>query len=227
MELDILLKIVRRWWWLIALPVLLVGAHVGVTYRPPAPTYQVVMRFAAGANPAGLSEDYDRYYAWLTSEYIANGLADVSVTGAFAEAVSARLAAQGIAIPPGAIQGALARDNAQSIAVIYLTWPDPEALVALAEAVTVELIDNATAYYPQLAEVGPPLRRLDAPTPAQLAPSLRAQLLGPALRLLIAGAIGVGLACLAYYLDPTIREREELTALGIPVVWGIPPAARR
>ena len=53
---------------------------------PKAPTlYGVTMRFATGGEPAGaLSNDYDRYYAWLSSEYIANGLADIAASDTFA-----------------------------------------------------------------------------------------------------------------------------------------------
>lgn len=122
MELWTFLRILWRRWWLVAAPVLGVLAHLAVTYRPPPTTYQVVMRFAAGTVPAGLSVDYDRYYSWLTSEYIANGLADIARTRAFAEAVAARLKEQGISADPAAIQGAIVTDNAQSILVVYLTW---------------------------------------------------------------------------------------------------------
>lgn len=222
MELQHILKIGLRWWWLIALPVVVVALYVGLTYTPPGGSYQVVMRFAAGTEPAGLSEDYDRYYPWLTSEYVANGLADVAVTGAFAEAVSARLAAQGLEIAPGALQASIVSDNAQSIAVLYITWADPEPLLAIAEAATAELTTNGAAYFPQLEGVGIAARRLDAPAPVALAPGLRAQLMGPALRLALAGAVGLALAFLAHTFDPTLRESAELAALGIPIVGRVP-----
>ncbi|HEC35307.1 MAG TPA: hypothetical protein ENI39_02090, partial [Anaerolineae bacterium] len=107
MELRTYWKILIRRWWLVVAPVLVVAVHTVVTYHPPPPTYQVVMRFAAGTIPAGLSLDYDRYYHWLTSEYVANGLADVAETGAFAQAVAARLAAEGLRVDPAAVQGAI------------------------------------------------------------------------------------------------------------------------
>ena len=76
-------------------PVLVVAIYLGVTYHPPATTYQVVMSFTAGETPAGLSVDYGRYYIWLSSEYVANGLADVARTEKFAEAVAERVVSQG------------------------------------------------------------------------------------------------------------------------------------
>ena len=95
MELRTYWKILIRRWWLVVAPLVVVTLYVTATYTPPGPVYQVVMRFAAGTEPAGLSGDYDRYYPWLTSEYIANGLADVAETGVFAHAVASRLAEAG------------------------------------------------------------------------------------------------------------------------------------
>ncbi|RME38669.1 MAG: hypothetical protein D6793_02340 [Thermoflexia bacterium] len=232
MELRAFLNILWRRWWLVALPVLVVLAHLLVTYRPPPTAYQVVMRFAAGTIPAGLSVDYDRYYSWLTSEYIANGLADVARTRAFAEAVAIRLREEGRAADPAAIQGAIVTDNAQSILVVYLTWPDPEEAAAVARAVAAELMENGAAYFPQIPwpeEAGPAARLLDAPIPVSLPPSLRAQLMGPVIRLTLALGAGIGFALLWHYLDPTLRDEQDVEALGIPVVGRIPssPLPRR
>jgi capsular polysaccharide biosynthesis protein len=222
MDLRKMIKVLLRWWWLVLLPVVVVAAYVGLTYQPPATTYQIVMRYAAGTEPAGLSLDYDRYYPWLTSEYVANGLADVAETRVFADAVVARLAEAGQAVQPGAVQGAIVTDNAQSILVVYLTWSDAVQIVPIAEAITEELTKNGAAYYPQMAAVGPVVRLLDPPEPRPLAPSLRAQLLGPGLRLMLAVAVGLGLAFLAHYLDPTVRERAEIEAHGV-IVRGVIP----
>ncbi|HDQ72942.1 MAG TPA: hypothetical protein ENN19_12725 [Chloroflexi bacterium] len=222
MELRTYWKVLLRRWWLVVVPVLVVGVYAAATYVPPAPGYQVVMRFAAGSQPAGLSVDYDRYYPWLTSEYIANGLADAAQTGAFAEAVSARLVLAQIDVPPGAIQPNIVTDNAQSILLVYLNWPDAEQIVPVAEAIVVELTENGAAYYPQLAGVGPPLRLLDAPVPRQLAPGLRSQLMGPTIKVGLAAVVGVALALLWHYLDPTVREPAEVEELEVALLAVVP-----
>jgi capsular polysaccharide biosynthesis protein len=222
MELRTYWKIVMRRWWLVVVPVAVVVVYLAATYTPPGPVYQVVMRFAAGTEPAGLSEEYDRYYPWLTSEYIANGLADVAETGAFAQAVASRLAESGLEIPAGAIQAGIVTDNAQSILVVYLTWGNGEQIVAVAKAITAELTTNGAAYYPQLKGIEPSVRPLDAPAPVPLPPGLRAQLMGPAIRLGLALVVGVALALLWHYLDPTIRTREETEGLGLSVLAEIP-----
>ncbi|MFQ6100100.1 MAG: hypothetical protein ACE5OS_02545 [Anaerolineae bacterium] len=222
MELRTYWTILTRRWWLVVAPVLVVLAYTVVTYRPPATSYQVVMRFAAGTSPAGLSLDYDRYYPWLTSEYIANGLADVAETGAFAQAVASRLAEAGHEVTPEAIQPRIVTDNAQSILVVYLTWPDAEQIVAVVEAIIAELTANSAAYFPQLEGVEPAVRPLDAPVPVQLPPELRTQLMGPAIKIGLAAGLGVALALLWHYLDPTVREVAELEDLGLVVLAEIP-----
>ena len=222
MELRAYWKAIRRRWWLVVTPVLVVVGYVLATFARPGPVYQVVMRFAAGTTPAALSPDYDRYYPWLTSEYIANGLADVAETGAFAEALSARLAEDGLDLPPAAIQPAIVTDNAQSFLVIYLTWQDSTQAVAIAEAITAELVENASGYFPQVDRGLPAVRRLDRPVPVQLAPGLRAQLMGPLMKVALALVVGLALALLWHYLDPTIREARDVEEAGLPVLAEIP-----
>jgi capsular polysaccharide biosynthesis protein len=222
MELRTYWKILLRRWWLVVAPVAVVIIYVAATYAPPGPVYRVTMRFAAGTKPAGLSEDYDRYYPWLTSEYVAGGLADVAETGAFAQAVAARLAEAGLDVAAGDIQAAIVTDHTQSILVVYLTWPDKEQSVAVAGAIAAELSENGTAYFPQLEGVEPAVRLLDEPSPVPLPPGLRAQLMGPAIKVGLALVVGVALAFLWHYLDPTVREAGELEGLGLQVLARIP-----
>jgi len=222
MELKTYFKILLRRWWLVVAPVVVVALYVVATYAPPPPTYQVVMRFAAGTEPGGLSEDYDRYYPWLTSEYVARGLADVAETGKFAEAVASRLTEVGIDTAVSAVQSAIFTDYAQSILVVYLTWPDVDQIVEVADAITDELTENGAAYFPQLEGIEPAVRRLDRPSPALLAPGLRTQLLSPAIKIGAALVAGVALALLWHYLDPTIRDAAEVEGLGVKVLAEIP-----
>jgi capsular polysaccharide biosynthesis protein len=222
MELRTYAKILLRRWWLAVAPVIVVVIYVLATMAPPAASYQVVMRYAAGSMPSGTSLDYDRYYPWLTSEYIANGLADIAETGVFARAVADRLGRAGVDTSAGAVRSAIVTDNAQSILVVYITWTDPQQLLALAEAVSEELTQNGSDYFPQLEGIEPAIRLLDPPTPAPLPASLRAQLTGPAIRIAVALLAGVGLAFLWHYLDPTVHEVEELEEMGWEVLASIP-----
>jgi capsular polysaccharide biosynthesis protein len=222
MELRIYWKILLRRWWLIVVPVVVVALYTAVTYTPPGSTYQVVMRFAAGTKPAGLSEDYDRYYAWATSEYIANGLADAAMGHVFAGEVALRLEELGHAIKSADIQPRIVTDSDQSILVVYLLWPDAEQGVAVADAIAAELSENGAAYFPQLEGVEPAVRLLDSPSPTPIAPGLRSQLMGPAIKIGLALIVGVALALLWHYLDPTVHEAGELESMGLPVLTEIP-----
>jgi capsular polysaccharide biosynthesis protein len=223
MDIRQLMKAVTRWWWLGLVPVIVVLAVLGIDYQKPPVTYRITMRFATGGEPAdALSDDYDRYYAWLSSEYIANGLADIATSDTFASHISDALKQNHIDISPAAIRGAIASDNTQSTAFIYITWHDPEQAVTLAEAIANELIAMGPVYYPQMAELGPVARLIDTPVAMPLPTSLRVQLMGPVIRLALAVGTGCGLILLAFVLDPTIREPADLTAKGVPYLGSVP-----
>ncbi len=224
MELLEYLRIARRWWWLIALPAVVVAAFGLATYRAPAAAYAGSVRYTASQPPAvAAGQGYDpNYYAWLTSEYIVTALKDWVKTNEFAQAVSAELAARGQPVDPGALGGALTTDNARSILVVSVTWGDAAQVPAILEAVTAVLQTQNASAFPQLGGLAAEVEPLDAPTVAPVGPGLRARLDLP-LKLAVALAAGVGLALLAHYLDPYVRDRRELEALGWPVVGEIPP----
>ena len=210
-------------------------AYTGATFEKPPTLYQAHVNFTAGLPPELKADDYtyDGYYAWLTSEFIANGLADVVRRERFAAAVSARLDAQGVRmpdgtpIPSGAIQGAIASDNAQSLFVVYVTWGDPDTLLAITAAVASELTERAGDYFPQLQGLPTaPVRQVDAPVPAAQLPGLRAQLTGPAVRVVLGLTVGLALVFLLHYLDPTIHDRTELEGMGYEVLGEIPRRSR-
>ena len=217
------LKVIVRWFWLALLPIIVVALYLVLTYQAPSTMYQVVIQLATGGHPAQtLSRDYDRYYAWLSSEYIANGLSDIAVTQGFADRVSERLAEQGLTLSGAQLHPAFASDNTQSIAIIYITWPNPEELGRIAPVAARTLIDSGSTFYPQMEGIGPVARVIDLPAPHPIAPSLRNQLLGPGLRLALGSAVGIGLALLAHYLDPLVRSEEDITSQGVTILSRVP-----
>lgn len=223
MELRQLVRTLLRRWWLIVLPAVVLGAVAVATYDAPSPAYGATMRFAVGYTPDPESLSlYDSFYpAWLASEYIAGGLSDWARTGDFASAVSSELAAQGVEAPAAAIAASIVSDHARSIVTLYLNGGDPEQLQAIAEASARVLQARNAAVFPQNGPRGASVTALDGASVGPLPPSLRARLELP-LRLGLALGVGVVLALLAHYLDPMIRERREVEALGWSILGEIP-----
>ena len=106
MELRTYWNIIRRRWLLLVIPAAIVLAIGLLTYQRPAQAYNVGARFIVGQAPGPESESADeqRYWAWVTSEYIVDGVVNWVRSRAFAELVSTRLIAEGHDIPAGAIQ---------------------------------------------------------------------------------------------------------------------------
>jgi len=223
MEIRQYWTIFRRRWPLVLLPALIVLGLGLATYRPAPPSYNAGVRFIVGQPPGAAAADLDeqRYYNWLTSEYIVNGLTDWVRGGNFAAAVSARLATQGIDAPPGVIQGGLAADNARSMLTISLTAGDPTMLSAMLEGVIAVLTEDNADALPQLGGQTAVLTQLDEPVVNPIGAGLRSQLDLP-LRVALALFAGVGLALLAHYLDPAVRDRAEVERAGLPILAEIP-----
>ncbi len=227
MEIRSYFKILARWWWLIVLPPLVVGAYTLVKRQPPSTVYGATLRFTASQPQTQASGGYDpNYYRWLTSEYIVGGLKDWVKTGAFADALSAELAARGLNLPAGTVAGAVSgSDNQRSILLVYLSWPNDKELLTIAEAVTAVLQTRNAAVFPQLGGQPATVTPLDKPSVGPLPPSLRARydwLLKVGLGLVA----GLALALVAHYLDPWVREKDELERLGLPVIAEIPKNRR-
>jgi hypothetical protein len=225
MELRELWKVVRRRWWLVALPSLaaltLVALNAGRT--PIRGRYGSTMHFTAAHPPGNEITGYEdgRYYPWLASEYLIDGLTDWVSTGAFAEEISAELARNGIEIPAAQIAPHLRADNDRAVMALYLDWHDAGQLRAMTDASVVVMQQRAPAYFPQMGREAAIVIPLDEPSVAPIPPPLLDRF-GPLIRVGVGVGIGLGLAFLVDYLDPTVRERSELESLGLSVLAEIP-----
>ena len=135
MELRLYWQIIRRRLWLV-LGLLGLFAISYLVYRPQTlPSYQANMRFVVGIAPeptTGEYYTYDRYYTWLTAEYLVDDLSEVVKSQAFARDVAA---ASGLNIPAGAIQGATSAGKLHRILNVTMQWPNPQELERIANAV--------------------------------------------------------------------------------------------
>jgi len=219
MELRTLLKILRRYWYLIVIPPLLVGVFSLLTYRAPASGYTSTLRFSVGYAPEDQTTSLQdlKYPAWLTSEYIAGGLSDWAKTGDFAQAVAAEA---GNNISSGEVAGSLVSDHLRSIVVLYLNGGDADKLTAIGNATVTVLQQRNHIVFPQNGE-GATVTALDGIVVAPSAPSLRTRLDLP-IRLALALVFGIVLAFVAWYLDPRLRDRADVEAIGLNIIAEIP-----
>lgn len=225
MELRLYWRIVKqRLLWVIAL-VALVALSYGV-WRPSSQTlYTASMRFTVGIKPEAATGEYyryDRYYTWLTAEYLLDDLAEVVKSRVFAADVSTL---SGLAVPAGTIQAATATGKLHRILSVQLTWSQPNELALIANAIVQTLQEHGDKYFAQLSTGDAVVALIDPPQVTPVGPSLRQRLDLP-LRLILALIAGIGLAFLLDYLDTSVRHRDDLAELGIPILAEIPTRSR-
>jgi capsular polysaccharide biosynthesis protein len=223
MELLAYWRLLRRRWLLALIPAAIVLALGLGTYQAPPPLYNVGVRFIASQTPAPAAEtsDEEGYHTWLESEYIVNGLAAWARGNRFGVAVSEELARRGIDVAPAEVSSGVAVDTMRSVLTLSLTHGDPEALAAMMEAAITVLQEQNVDALPQLGDEPAVITVLDDPIVNQLPPGLRSRL-DLLLRVGLAIAAGLALALFVDYVDPTLRAREDVEALGLTVLGEIP-----
>ena len=214
-------RIVKRRLWLVLglLAILLLSYFL---FRPAESTYYIAnMRLVVGLKPepgVGSYYTYDRYYTWLTAEYLLDDFAEVVKSEMFARDVAALA---GIDLPAGAIHGATSTGKLHRILSVSITWPDREELTGIANAVVQVVRNQGDAYFAQLSTDSATISVIDPPSIREAMPSLRQRLDLP-LRLVLGLAVGVALAFLLDYIDDTVRGRADLEELGLPILAEIP-----
>lgn len=226
MEFRDLLKLIRsRWWIPVGLVTLVLLFSLAQTLLGGGRGYTVEIRMLIGVHPVDVADDslYDpRYYAWLVSEYLVDDFSEVVASGLFAENVTARLLDDhDIRIEPEAIQGNADTGRTHRILDMEFEWPSGREALAIGDAVTAEITENAEAYFRQLATVRSEITVIDGPLVAPTEPTLLQRLELP-LRLILSLFAGLSIILLLDYLDSSIRGRRELEALGFPVLAEIP-----
>ncbi len=215
-------QILRRRGWVAVLVVVLV-AVLGLAFRKPAPTtYVATMRFSVGVVPEpkeGAYYTYDRYYTWLTAEYLVDDLAEVVRSGVFAQEVSKRL--DGVNVPPGAIQASTQTGRLHRILTVQIRWPDRAQLQAIADAAAATLQDENAKFFASLGGTNARAVLIDPPSISVQGPGMRQKLEFP-LRLTLALIAGVALAFLWEYLDDSVRDASDLEEMGLPVLGMVP-----
>jgi capsular polysaccharide biosynthesis protein len=226
MELREYWKIIARRWWLpVGLAVLVAAITLAVQrpWQPRPGSFNASMRFTVGVKPERIPGvyTYDRYYTMLTSEYLVDDLGEIVRSQAFANAVSERLASQGLTVPAGAIGASTQPGKLHRIMTVNVNWPNEHELRGIAEAIAATLMENSAAFFSQFNAEESDIRQIDPPVLSAVGRPAREQLDLP-LRILLALAAGIGLTFLLDYLDRSVRERSEVEALGLVVLSEIP-----
>ena len=225
MELRLYWRIVRRRLWIVLCLLCLV--LLSYLLLPPSRpvSYVANMRFVVGLAPdqdPGRFYTYDRYYTWLTAEYLIDDFAEVVQSKVFAQDVASFA---GLDVAAGVVQGATSAGKLHRILTIEIVWPDREELTRIADAVAQVLRERGDAYFAQLATDTAVVFLIDPPQLSRVAPSLRQRLDLP-LRLILALGAGIFLAFLLDYLDDNVRHMADLAQLGLPILAEIPPERR-
>lgn len=223
MELRYLVGIVLRRWWLVAIPVIIAAlfALPDILNRSAltggynaALTFTAFQAMDAIPRPNG---DYNDL--WQSSELLVNALSDWSKGLAFKDEIATVAALSGVEVDTAAL--AIASDDERSIGQIYFTYPDAEFLTVIVDSAINVLSNQNSAYFPQLGGVNASVTILSRSDVAAAAPPLLNRF-SPIVKIGLGLLAGIGLALLAYYLDPNVRRRDDLDSLGVTVLAAIP-----
>lgn len=224
MELLIVLRVLRRRWWLILLPVLAAAAlTVPALLRPAAPAsggFSTEIRYSAMQRMDAIPRQEGDYQdIWRSAELTIDAFTDWVRAARFREEVAARAAELGTTVEAGAIR--VAADNAISLGQIFLSYPDADALAVIQQAAIDVLRTRSADYFAQLGGVPADVTILEQGAIVPAPPPLTDRF-APIIRLALGLAAGIGLAFLVEYLDQTVRRREEVERVGLPVIASIP-----
>ncbi|MBL7199253.1 MAG: hypothetical protein ISS56_03800 [Anaerolineae bacterium] len=211
--------VVRRWWLIVAL-LLIVGVVSLATHNwSPAERYTTTFRFNVGMEPVPPPDAeyvYDPLDVWMASEYLMDDLASAVRGADYARRISERLEEEGLSLA-----GAFGAATEHRMLIVSATWGNRDQLASIANAAVAVLNEDAAELVGPLGQARPVLRLIDPPVIAPVGRSLKDKLDLP-IRIGLALLAGVAGAFLLDYLDGSIRDQEELEAMGIAVLARIP-----
>jgi hypothetical protein len=219
MELIRYWRIVYGRWWLIAGLLLIVGVVSLIAYDwSPDTVFAASVRFNVGLEPVpppDAAYEYNPLEVWMASEYFMDDLASAVRGAEFARRVAIRL---GEGINPA---GAFGSATEYRVLTVSITWGDPEQLARITNATVAVLQEEAGQLVGPLGDARPVLRLIDPPAIGPVGRSLKDKL-GIPIRLGLAVVAGIAGTFLLDYFDASVRDRQEIEALGIPVLAQIP-----
>lgn len=219
----------REYWAILARRRQLIGVVTAITFVASllmlavGPTYyKGELRLTISVKPEprqGNYYMYDRYYTWLTSEYLVDDFGEVIKSEAFAQDVAQRL---GETVPPEAIKRDITTRKTHRILTVTVTTLNSRQSYDIANAIKETMEDRAPDYFIQLNTEDAMLRVIDGPKVEPEMGLLR-RTLEIGLRTVVGFLAAVALAFLLHYLDPTVRNSSEAEKLlGLPILAEVP-----
>ena len=222
MELKSYWRVIRRRWQLVALIALATLAISTILALRGPTSYTASMRLAISVVPDPRVGDffkYDAYYAWLSSEYLADDLSEVLKSEAFAQDVSSEL---GFEVDTREIVEFTRIRKTHRLLDVMISGSDPRRTLETAEAFERVLNARLGEYFAFLQVNNGQVRIINRPIVKRTdTPALMAAQIG--LRTVAALFAAIGLAFLLDYLDDRVRDRRQVESLlGAPVLGEIP-----
>jgi capsular polysaccharide biosynthesis protein len=216
LELRSILNIFLSRWWLVLIPTIIAAIFAApdiLNRTAVSGGYSAQISYTAFQDMEAIPRETGDYQdLWLSSELLVNALTDWVPSSSFKAEISA-LSGETVDVTALGIQA----DNERSVGQIFLSYPDAAALNAAVEAAIRVLETTNSDYFPQLGGTPASVRVLNFNEATASAPSLPNRF-APFLKIGLGFLAGLGLATLAYYLDPFVRRRSEIELLGLPVL---------
>ena len=221
MEYKEVIRIMLRRWWMIVLPVALaavvaipdlVGDRAGESGG-----FTAQIRYSAAQQQDEASSDNGYTDVWLASEYTVHALTDWVRSASFRSEILSALGEAPVSLDSLHI----AADNVRSVGVIYLSHHNHDALSAIANAAALVLSSRNHSYFPQFGGEAAQVTLLESPAIAAAPPTLPSRF-APFVRLGVALLIGLAIALVTEFIDPTIYHQDDVRRLGMPLLGSIP-----
>jgi capsular polysaccharide biosynthesis protein len=221
MELNLALQMLRRRWWLIIGPAVIVAFFAVPDLIRNEQTgsggFSASFRYSAAQVQSNLpTRDGDYQDVWLASEFVVNAFTDWVRSSTFRAELQLIVGAE-IDL---ALLG-VAADNQRSIGQVSMTYPDAAILAQIANAAIAVLQTRNQVYFPHLGAAPAAVTIIDEPLVVPAPPPLTNRF-APLLQLGVALFAGLCIGLLAEYLDQTLRTVAEVEAQGLRVLAAIP-----
>lgn len=211
---------------IVALVSFVVNARLRATYES---TTRVVVSLAP-ENRTGPYFSYNDYYAWLSTEYLTDDLAEIVKSRDFAEEIKREIGDPSLDVET--IQQSNRAKKTHRILSITVEGPDRNDVERIAQAAGSVIQRKAPEYLAPAQQSQLRVTVIDPPTTRATATALRG-ILDIAIRAVLAFIIGLGVIFLGEYVNTSVRSAAEAQRLlGLPVLGEIPidneqPVARQ